>query len=184
MRAVPVLCIGLLALAACDRRERAEAPEAPSAAAPTPAAAPVPTRPVRKPGLWETSASMEGVDNVFTSRLCIDEKTDAQLSLASAQPGAGACETTQTRQPDGSWRFSSVCDRGSGGRTTTAGTASGDFSSRYTVQAETRTEGAAVPQLNRAARMILQADWRGPCPADMRPGDVAMPGVGTINLAD
>jgi hypothetical protein len=185
MRAVPVLCLVVLALAACDRRDRAEAPEAPAAASSAPAAAaPAPTRPVRAPGLWETSASLEGADTVFTSRLCLDERTDEKLSLAAAQPGAGDCRTTQTRQPDGSWRFSSVCDMGSGGRTTTTGTATGDFASRYTVQAETRTEGAAAPQLNRTARMTLQAVRQGACPADMRPGDVAIAGLGTINVAD
>lgn len=183
MRAVPVFCLVALTLAACDRREKSAAPESPTAA-PAPASAPVPTRPVRKPGLWETSASIEGVDTVFTSRLCVDERTDEKLALASAQPGAGECKSTQTREADGSWRFSSVCDLGSGGRATTTGTAAGDFASRYEVRAETTTEGAAVPQMNRSARMTMQATWRGACPADMRPGDVSIAGIGTVNLAD
>lgn len=180
MRALPVLALSLLVLAACGRKE--EAPAAPDAAVgATPAVAP-PTRPVRKPGLWEVSSSVEGIDAVQTVRLCLDEATDAELALAGAQ-APGGCRTEQTREADGSWRFSAACDMGSGGRTTTSGSASGDFTSAYEVRAETTTEGAATPQMNGVRKLTARAAWRGRCPAEMKPGDVQIPGGPTVNVA-
>lgn len=181
MRALPVLAVSLLTLAACGQREEVAASEEAPAAQPSPAAAP-PTRPVRKPGLWEVSTSLEGVDGVQTVRVCLDEATDAKLALAGAQ-APGGCSTRQTRETDGSWRFSASCDMGSGGRTTTAGTATGDFTSAYEVRAETSTEGAATPQMNGTRRMTSKAAWRGRCPGDLKPGDVQIPGGPVISVA-
>lgn len=182
MRVLSIVCLSVLTLAACNRGDEAEQPAEGPVAAP-PVAPSVPTRPIRKPGLWETSASVEGLDAVQTVRLCLDAATDERLSLAGGQAGAAQCRNSQTREADGSWRFSSACDMGSGGTVTTVGTATGDFSSRYTVTADSTTSGAAVPQMNRSQRVTVQAAWRGACPADMKPGDLSVPGVGVISLS-
>lgn len=187
IRNAAVCGAAVLALAACDRRgEEADkaAPGAPQAQAPGKAPPPI-DAPARKPGLWEQSVSLAGVDFVQTTRVCLDKETDLKLSWWGNQAARSTCaKNLVTRQADGAWRFSSVCDMGSGGVTTTSGTATGDFSTRYQVQAESSTEGAAAPQMNGVRIVNIAARHLGACPEGMKPGDMELPGGQRINMLD
>jgi hypothetical protein len=90
--------------------------------------------------------------------------------------------TAFTRGLDGSMSFSSSCDMGASGHTVTKGVATGDFATGYQMQAETTTTGAAAPQMNGVHKMTVEAAWKGPCPADMKPGDMELPGGMKINM--
>lgn len=177
-----VLCAAaLLALAACSK-EGEKAPAAPADAA-KPAFEPSQTPPKRKPGLWEQRVS--NGDFVQVSRICLDDATDAKLSWWGTQATKDICEKNITsKTTDGGWRFSSVCDMGSGGKTTTSGVAKGDFDAHYQIEAESSTVGAAAPQMNGTRKMVIDAQWQGPCPADMKGGDMQLPGGVKINLLD
>ena len=134
--------LALFALTACHRHDEASSAPAASNAAiasATPATTPPPVvaddRPHREPGLWEQHISVDGHEGVQTIQLCIDKASDGKLSLYSARAAAGHCDTNQImRKTDGSWAFSSVCDMGSGGKVTTAGTITGDVSRAYTLE--------------------------------------------------
>ena len=77
MRRVLVLCVGLLALAACQKKsETAAVGDTPSAAATAPAASLGP--PKRKPGLWTQTVSSGGMTQ--TMKLCLDEATEAMIA--------------------------------------------------------------------------------------------------------
>lgn len=187
MRAIILVSVaGALALAACGRRDDAsEAPPAPAAAPSEPAAPPPAATARRKPGLWEQSVSIAGIDYAQTTRLCLDPATDEKLSWWGGQTANAQCsKSLALRQTDGAWRFSTVCDMGSGGKVTTSGVATGDFNSHYEVQAESSTQGAALEQMNGARKMTIVADWRGACPDGMKGGEVLLPGGLRMNLLD
>lgn len=183
---IVALTLAAAALSSCGRKDEAPdeaaAPTAPVAQAPSaPAAPPVPTR---KPGIWELRMSMQDVDFVQVSRLCIDAATDERLSILGPQNPKDQCRNNQaTRRMDGSWMFSSVCDMGSGGVVTTAGTVTGDFNAKYLVQAKSSTTGAAVPQMNGEREVNIEAQWTGPCAAAMKGGDMVVNGM-TINVLE
>ena len=119
------------------------------------------------------------------SRICLDAATDARMSLWGAQATKDLCGgNTMTPLPGGGWSFSSTCDMGTGGKTTTSGTATGDFNVKYLVQAKSVTEGAAAPQMNGPHTVNIEAAWQGPCPAGTKPGDMTLPGGIKVNLLD
>jgi len=183
------LSLAVLALAACNRNGD-EAPEqASEAAGPAEAGAPagdqaaIPGPPKRKPGLWEQRVSTEGM--VQVSRICIDEALEQRLGWWGQQATTESCEKNLvTRRSDGGWQFSSVCDMGTGGKTTTSGVATGDFDTRYVVQAQSSTVGAEAPQMNGTRDINIESAWQGACPEGFRPGDMELPGGIRLNLLD
>lgn len=160
MRLMAGLLAAGLALAGC---QKADAPAA------------------RKPGLWEQRVSGGAFSQV--SRVCLDAAADARMGWIG-EPAGAACQKPPLKKQGQGWRFETVCDLGPGGKTVGSGTVSGDLSSRYVVQAESTTTGAMAPQLNGTRRFTVEAAWQGPCPADMKPGDLALPGGVKINLLD
>jgi hypothetical protein len=180
-----VCAAAALALAACNRNDQSDEPSKMAGTVVTPGG-PKPTPPQtaqRKAGLWEQRISIEGVDFVQTMRVCLDAATDQKVSWWGDQNARSDCEKNLvSRQTDRNWRFSSVCDMGSGGKVTTSGVASGDFGSKYQVSAETSTAGAAAPQMNGTRKLAIDAKWEGPCPAGMTPGEVELPGGARLDL--
>ncbi|THD81288.1 MAG: hypothetical protein E7812_04620 [Phenylobacterium sp.] len=172
------LGLGVLAAAGCQKKTETVTPAPATAAAP---ATPQMTPPARRPGLWEQRVS--NGDYVQVTRICLDAAVDAKLSWWGQQATQDICQKNLfTHRPDGAWAVSSVCDMGTGGKVTTAGTATGDFASKYQLRAESSTVGAAAPQMNGVHRFVIDAAWMGACPAGMQPGDMTLPGGVRINL--
>src|SRR3990167_3793833 len=148
VRRALTVTVAVLALAACgkkDEKTAAASGDAAPAAANAPAAGPV-AMPRRKPGLWTQTVTMAEFSQ--TTRICLDEAAEAKLSVLGGQTTQDMCEkTSMTPRPGGGWSFSSVCDMGSGGKTTSTGTITGDFDSRYRMESDSTTEGAAAPQM-------------------------------------
>jgi hypothetical protein len=168
-------------LAGCGKPDKAtdgkvaatEPNSAPAAAAPA-------SPPKRKPGLWQQTMTADG--HSMTSRVCTDEAFEQKADWAAGNAMPGAC--TQSVTPAaGGWRFHSECDLGSGGKSVTEGTATGDFGGRYEVKATTTVTGASVPQMNRAGEVSILAEYKGACPAGWTAGDMEIPGMGKINGA-
>lgn len=181
------LGLSVLALAACNRNEAASDAEAPpltaGAETPLPGQPAAPAAPQRRAGLWEQRLSTEGI--VQVTRICIDDTLDERLSWWGQQATNESCEKNLvTRRTDGSWQFSSVCDMGTGGKTTTSGVASGDFSTRYVITGESSTVGAEAPQMNGTRSVNIESVWQGACPEGFRPGDMELPGGIRMNLLD
>lgn len=186
MQGVAVLSVSVLALTACGKKETATAPEAgtPAAKDGGQAAAPADLANVkRKPGLWSISTTSAGMTQ--TMRLCTDAATEEKFAVWGGQATRDMCaKQDMTRAADGSIRFTSVCDMGSGGKTTTEGVIRGDFSSKYSISAKTMTEGAGAPQMNGEHDMTMEATWLGPCPADFKAGDMELAGGYRFNMMD
>jgi hypothetical protein len=148
--------------------------EAPATAAATP--------PKRQPGLWRQTMSVEG-QPTMVSRICTDAAFEQKATVFANNAMPGACAESSATPAAGGWSFHSVCDMGTGGKTVTDGTASGDFATRYEVKATTTTSGAAAPQMNRTSQMTILAEWQGACPADWAAGDMELPGGMRVNGA-
>jgi hypothetical protein len=181
MKRVLVSAACVLALAACSKKP-ASAPDASSAAAPAVASAPAApmTPPERKAGLWEQKMSTAGMTQV--SRICFSDEVNKKMSLWGQQAGDDQCTSKSVTPTVGGWKFASTCNMGSGGTIVSTGEAKGDFGSHYTVDIKSSTTGAAAPQMNGEHAMTLEATWKGPCPADFKPGDMELPGGMKINM--
>ena len=184
MRSLVLACAAaLLVLGACSKKPEtpgggptAGAPEAPKPSA-------MLTPPQRKAGLWEQTITSERMNQV--TQICLDETVGKRLSGFGQQVGKNPCERNAvTSKLGGGWEFSSVCDLGAAGRVESHGVATGDMGSHYVVDIESTTTGAAMPQANGDHKMKLEASWKGACPADMRPGDMTMPGGMKMNMVD
>ena len=181
MKRVLVSAVCVLALAACSKKP-AGAPDASNAAAPAVASAPAGpmTPPERKAGLWEHKMSTAGMTQV--SRICFSDEVNKKMSLWGQQGGDDNCSAKSMTPIAGGWTFSSTCNMGSGGTIVSSGEAKGDFGTHYTVDIKSTTTGAAAPQMNGDHAMTLEATWKGPCPADFKPGDMELPGGMKINM--
>jgi len=166
--------VAFIALAGCERK----AGEAP---APAHGRVPAMVAPARRPGLWEQRVS--NGDTLQVGRICLDPEVDRKLSWWGVQATADICaRNLVTHRPDGRWQFSSVCDLGSGGTVTTSGIVSGDFTAHYQFRGQSSTVAAAVPHMNGVRPLTVDAAWLGPCPADMKPGDLSLPGGQKMNM--
>jgi hypothetical protein len=167
-----VLSVSALALAGCGDRDQAKAPAADGPATTSQSPAPIDMAETkRKPGLWRMATTAAGV--VQSMRLCTDAATEEKFAVWGGQASKDMCSRQEmTRGLDGTITFTSVCDMGSGGVTTTTGTIKGDFDTQYAITAKTVTTGAGAPQMNGERDMIMEATWLGPCPSDFKPGDM------------
>jgi hypothetical protein len=162
-------------LAACNRHG-----EAPKSAAAKARAVETPTR---KPGLWIQTTQVEGIGTIPAVSLCLDAATDKKIAWWGQQGArAGCIKNDVSKNADGSWGFSSVCQSVGNIRATTEGSASGDFKSSYEVRATTTTTGAPMPEMNGTHSVIIDAKWAGPCPSDMKPGDMKLPDGSIANM--
>ena len=180
--AVSVLAIGL---AGCDRkREEAASPAGDTAAPPAaPGGAAVSAGPVtaeqlprRQSGLWEMTTSMAGEGATTTTRVCLDAETDREMAIWGGQTSKTMCPRNEIRrEADGSLRFASTCNMGTGGVTRSEGTVSGDLTSSYVVKMRASTTGAELPMMNRTTDMTMTARRVGPCADGQKPGDMIGP---------
>lgn len=172
---------GLLLLAACQKNpdaastgEQAATGQAGSAAANAPGGAMTP--PKRKSGLWAIDTAAMGRNQ--TIRTCVDQASDAEMAAWGQTAGEESCSQAKVKPVAAdSWEFESTCTMPNGGGTVTShGTATGDFSSKYVVKVRSTTSGSSMPQANGEHEIQMTATWEGPCPADMKPGDMLLPG--------
>ena len=165
MRAVAILLLPL-ALVACEPPKGPETAHTPIAPAAQNEPAP------RKAGLWEVKVS-DGATSQVT-KYCLDAATDRAARDIGRDLNAKNCSRHEMQPLEGgAWKFSTDCDFGAAGHLITEGVATGDFTSGYQLRVETREEGGASHGVRH--RLVVDAGWRGACPAGMKPGDVSGP---------
>ena len=101
-----ILGVSLLVLAACEKK-----PDATAAAGDAPnvsAAASMTSPPKRKPGLWAQTVTTGGMTQ--TMKLCLDEATEAKLTVWGQQAGKDICAKNDITPKPGGWAFTSECD--------------------------------------------------------------------------
>ena len=184
----------LATLAACSKKTDTTAANgaATGTAANTTATAPASSNPAvpasfpsRKAGLWEQTVSSDQFHQ--TMRMCLDEATDAKMKVWGSQMRGGKADCAEqkiTPHLGGGWDFHAVCNMGESGTVTSEGQATGDFNSHYTVDVTSTTAGSPMAQANGVHKVKMDATWKGPCPADMKGGDMELPGGMKINVLD
>ena len=164
-----------LPLAGCNRHEQQQQPAGKARAVETPK---------RRPGLWTQTTDVQGIGSFPAVSLCLDVAADKKISWWGQQGARAGCAKNEvTKNSDGSWSFSSSCQTEGGIHTSTEGVASGDFQSAYQVTATSTTEGAPLPEMNGSHHVVITATWKGPCPADMKPGDMKLPDGSIMNMS-
>ncbi len=139
--------------------------------------------PARKPGLWETSMD-SGKSDATVMSACIDAAVEAKMRELGEGTKAGMCSQNSSHRDGNTITSDSVCKFGSRQVTShSVITMTGD--SAYTMVIKSHYEppmqaGAADQTTTQSAK------WLGPCPADMKPGDMMVngmkmqsPGMGT-----
>lgn len=132
--------------------------------------------PRRKPGLWEVAMELPGrAGTPMTSQQCVDDKTDALAQRRAFDDAADArCQHKVTRRSGDGMEADYTCTSRRG---KTSGTMklTGSMDSRYTMENHMRFD---PPRRGTSeATFKMQAEWKGACPADMKPGEMRMTGM-------
>lgn len=180
-RLVMLAGVATLALSSCSKEKAASA--APQAASPSQVAPQSPTPPAlpkRKAGLWKQTVTGSGVTQI--SRLCLDASSEEKLAIWGSQTGKSICAEQDVRPSAEGWSFHSRCDMDGAGTVTSEGETKGDYNSNYTVEITSTTTGASAAQMNGTRKIHIAAEWQGPCPSGMAPGDMELPNGVKINV--
>jgi len=132
--------------------------------------------PKRKPGLWQQTLSGPGMPAQAMS-MCTDARTDDLVAARATD--ARNCEQQSVRREGDAYVVESVCRSGTS-TIRTRGRFTGDFSTHYAGELRSTFE----PPLHGMKEMTqhIDARWAGPCKAGQKPGDVALEGMGGMNL--
>jgi len=135
--------------------------------------------PRRKPGLWEVNMHMAANLPPQTMKLCIDAATDAAMYKMGMDAAQGMCSHNDMHRSGNVVTMDSLCKMGETQTSThIVITFSGD--SAYKTDIKSHMD----PPIMGRGEMAMTQDgkWTGPCPADMKPGDVVAPNGMKMNL--
>jgi len=138
--------------------------------------------PKRKPGLWEMSiVPGEGQRPAATSKVCLDAATDVELMRFGLGMTNELCSKRDLVVKGNVATIDAVCKIGTSQQTSHS-TITYTGNSAYRSEIKAKYE---PPFLGKSeATTIQEAKWTGPCPADMKPGDLVTGNGPKINLKD
>ncbi|MCD6679722.1 MAG: hypothetical protein LT102_03565 [Burkholderiaceae bacterium] len=142
-----------------------------------------PDHPKRRVGLWEVRSVGVQAAGLESTRFCVGPHTDTETNHLDRSVGQrGSCEFGPFRRAGQAWLAESVCREG---RTTVTSRsiASGDFVHRYRIDTIVQYD-PPLAGVRREDKDALEARWLGPCASGQKPGDVVVPGMGTLNMVD
>lgn len=141
------------------------------------------SHPKRRSGLWEVRSAGAEALGMPPTRFCVGDATDtAAAHLDRAGGERGSCSLGHFVRAGDAWVAESTCREGRSTVVSRA-VASGDFESEYRIDTIV-TQAGAPPAPRRESREAIVARWLGPCTAGQRPGDLVVPGMGTLNMDD
>lgn len=153
------------------------------AAAAALAPAPADAHPKRRAGLWEVRSANSDSLGMPPTRFCVGEQTDSARAHLDRSPGLrGSCSLGEFVRSGEAWVAESVCREGKATVTGRA-VATGDFETEYRIDTVV-THAAPGASGRREDREAVVARWLGPCETGQRPGDLVVPGMGTLNMDD
>lgn len=187
LQAVRRSCVGMVLVGVCAGSVAAchKKPQTPP---PAPVAKPVPpseTLPARQPGLWQTTVTEQGSEDMpQILQICIDKLTDQHLGILGTDLSGDKCaQKTVRRLDDGSWGLLAQCSMGTGVTDEYSGSITGDYTQDYSMKLRAQTTNVSLPQMNRVTNYTVVSKRLGDCGADQKPGDVINDGV-KVNLFD
>jgi hypothetical protein len=128
--------------------------------------------PHRRAGLWEivTGASSTAAPRM-SQRVCLDRETDELLDQAGIGVSQQMCSKMETRSNGNEVTVAAICNVGTSRMTSESVTTfTGDTA--Y----QTKVHAVFDPPLagRSSSDSVQEGKWAGPCPNDMRPGDMIM----------
>jgi hypothetical protein len=135
--------------------------------------------PKRKSGLWEMNMSNSQDKSGRTMQMCVDEKTDQLMARQAAGMGKPTCSKNDMHKEGGKIIGESVCTLGKS-TATTRSVFTGKFDSAYRVESKTTYNPPMMGMTENSS--VIDAKWTGPCEPGQKPGDMIMPGMGTMNM--
>ena len=136
--------------------------------------------PTRKAGLWEVTLHMaSGNMPTQTMKFCTDAATDAELYKFGMNAAQGMCSRYDLHRNGNVATVDTECKMGEMKMTShSVMTFTGDTA--YNTVIQSRSD---PPMMGRAeSTMTQEAKWTGPCPADMKPGDLVGPNGMKMNM--
>ena len=153
--AVSVVMVALLASACSKKEEAVKAPEAVGAA---PALADMEGP---KPGKWKMTTTLSAAPKPVTVETCVAQTSFKDMDAAKQKAGV-TCTEQSYRREGADIVGRSVCTIQGGMKVITDSRISGDFTSRYTVDAKTVMDPAPTPAMKETT-MKITAERIGDC---------------------
>jgi hypothetical protein len=131
------------------------------------------TLPERKPGLWQTTMTMQmtmngqkmGDNTPIITGMCSDAQTDA-IEMKKMQGGDGKCQHFSLNGSGDTYTMDGACPNPMGtGTMTTHGTITMEGDTAMHMVSDTHSSSMA-------GHMVGDSKWIGACPAGIVPGDV------------
>lgn len=138
--------------------------------------------PKRKPGLWEMSTTSAGNKGAAAmSKVCIDAATDRELLNFGLGVANQLCSKRDIKVSGAVATLNMVCTVGNS-QATSHSTITYTGNTAYRAEVRAHFEPPFLGQGD--STTTQQAKWSGPCPPDMKPGDLVTGNGAKINLRD
>lgn len=139
--------------------------------------------PARKAGLWQVTMTMPSMKMPSNeTKMCIDAASDAALQKLGMETAGTVCSRKDISRSGSVVTSDSVCSMGNRQITSHAVmTFTGNTAYHTDIKSHIDPPMTAGRE---DSTMSQDAKWVGPCPADMKPGDILMPNGVKINLIE
>jgi hypothetical protein len=138
--------------------------------------------PKRKPGLWEVTVNTgDSQRPPVTNRMCLDPATDAALIKFGMGSANQICSKQDMSISGNVATIDAVCKIGTSQQITHS-TITYTGNTAYKTQVKARFDPPFLGKTESSTS--TEARWVGPCPADMKPGDMVVGNGVKINLND
>lgn len=168
--------------AACNKPAQ-KAEDAASKAAPAIAAKldPMQANPLgRKPGLWQITNTVDGAASPMPMTICVDAALGEKMSQMAGQMSNDIkCAQRDIRGTPTGAAIDQVCTMN--GTTMTSHIEIVSTSDAAFQQTIDSTYSPAMMGRTKS-KVIMNGQWQGACPADMKAGDMSMPGGVKMNI--
>jgi hypothetical protein len=168
------ILVGVLSIGLCaGAQSQTQAPETPQET----------TFPQRKAGLWQIRATGLEQAGMAPTFFCVGELTDTDKRHLDRKPGVfGVCSLGAFKPAQGGWVAESICKDN---KTIVKSQAvlTGNLNLEYRID----TLVSYLPPVagtKKSDQDSLTAKYMGTCSASQKPGDLLVPGMGTLNLDD
>jgi hypothetical protein len=135
--------------------------------------------PARRAGLWTVTVTMENMKiPPRTNKMCIDAATDAKLMNLGVASKDAKCTSMNVSGMGNTRTIDSVCHMNGGEQKNHIVMA---YSGNAAYHMDMRSQFSPPVAGHSQSHIVQDAKWIGPCPADMKPGDMMINGM-KINM--
>ena len=159
--ALSLALVAVLATACSKKEEAAKPPEAAAPAAPAAPALAAADLEGPKPGKWKMTTNLSAAPKPVTVETCVAQTSFKDMDAAKQQAGV-TCSEQSYRREGADIVGHSVCTIQGGMKVITDSRISGDFTSRYTIDAKTVMDPAPTPAMKETT-MKVTAERIGDC---------------------